>query len=101
VYSVATNTLPLKSRTNDEGSTARVMFPVDPPETFPGHVGIYLGSRQVTVPQQHLHHAQIGAMIHQVRCECVTQGMRGQMPANSATQRVLTQPVPERLARDA
>jgi hypothetical protein len=35
-------------------------------EPLPGYVGINLGCRQVAVPEQHLHHPQVGAMIDQV-----------------------------------
>ena len=33
------------------------------------HVGIDLRRGQVTVSQQHLHHAKISTMIHQMRCK--------------------------------
>ena len=44
---------------------------------FTRDVGVDLRGRQITVTEQHLHHAQIRAMIQQVRGEGMTQGMRG------------------------
>jgi hypothetical protein len=39
------------------------------------HMGIYLGRGQITVPQQHLHHPQVGTVIQQMGGKRVAQGM--------------------------
>lgn len=44
--------------------------------TLPGHVGVNLSRRQVAMPQQHLHDAQIGAVIQQMGCERMPQRVR-------------------------
>ena len=45
-------------------------------QTLARHVSIYLRCRQVTMTEQHLHHAQIRTVIEQVRGEGMAQGMR-------------------------
>jgi hypothetical protein len=35
-------------------------------QSFPRHMGIYLGGRYVAVPEQHLNHSQVSAMIEQM-----------------------------------
>ena len=42
-------------------------------EPLPGNVGVDLGSGDVAVSQQHLHHAQVGAVVEQVGGEGVAQ----------------------------
>lgn len=42
----------------------------------PCHMGINLGRRKIAVPQQHLHHTQVSAVIKQMGGEGVAQGMR-------------------------
>ena len=44
-------------------------------QTLARNVGLDLGGCDVTVPQQHLHYAQVGAVIEQVRRECMAKGM--------------------------
>ena len=43
---------------------------------LPRHMGVNLRRRNIRVPEQQLHHAQIGAVIEQMRCESMTQRMR-------------------------
>ena len=45
------------------------MLAVQALQPLAGDVSIYLGGRKITVPEQQLHHAQIGAMVEQVRGE--------------------------------
>lgn len=40
-----------------------------------GNMGIDLCGGKITMPQQHLHHPQIGTMIQQVRSKGVAQNM--------------------------
>ena len=68
-------------------------------QPLPGNVGIDLRGRQITVPQQHLDHPQIGAMVEQMRGKGVTQGVRRQVAANPRCQGMLLDTVPEGLAR--
>ena len=56
-------------------STAWMMGRMQGLEARLRHMGIDLGSGQVAMPQQHLHHAQVGAMIEQMRGEGMTQRM--------------------------
>ena len=44
-----------------------------------GHVRVDLRGRKVGVTEQHLHDAQVGAMIQQVRGKGVTQRVRRQL----------------------
>jgi hypothetical protein len=46
-----------------------------------GHVGVDLRGRQVAVTQQHLHHAQVGAVVQQVRGEGMPQRVRREFAA--------------------
>jgi len=48
-------------------------------QAFPGDMRINLGGRQIAVPQQHLHHAQIRAVIQQMRGKGVSQSMGRQL----------------------
>jgi hypothetical protein len=45
-------------------------------------MGVDLRGGQVAVAQQHLHHAQVGAVVEQVRGEGVAQGVRRQRLAD-------------------
>jgi transposase len=47
-------------------STARVMPPVYRFQPFLGDMSIYLRRRNIRMPQQHLHDAQVGAVVQQV-----------------------------------
>lgn len=40
------------------------------------HMGVDLRRREITVPEQHLHHTQVGAVIEQMGGEGVAQGVR-------------------------
>jgi hypothetical protein len=52
--------LPMPERVS---SGARMVFVMQLLEPFPGDVGIDLGGRNIGVAQQHLHHAQVRAVI--------------------------------------
>jgi hypothetical protein len=45
-------------------------------QALTGNVGVNLCRGQITVTQQHLHDAQVGAMIEQMGRKRVPQGMR-------------------------
>ena len=47
-------------------------------QPFPRHMGIDLRGRDIRMAQQHLHHAQVGAVVEQVRGEGVAQRVRRQ-----------------------
>ncbi len=49
---------------------------VDFAQAVLGHMGVDLGGGQVAVTKQQLHHAQVRAMIEQMRGEGVPQCMR-------------------------
>src|SRR5580704_10305288 len=57
-------------------SAARMVLGVQFLETLARDVRVDLRGRQVAVPEQHLHHAQVRAMVEQVRGEGVPQGVR-------------------------
>lgn len=61
-------------------------------------MGINLGGGQVGVPQQHLHHPEIGAVIKQMGRERVTQAMRIDRIVDSGMTRMVANPLPDRLA---
>ena len=60
---------------------------------------VNLRGGKIGVPQQHLHHAQVGAVIQQMRGKGVTQGVGRQHGLDSANSRKPFEVVPERLAR--
>ena len=45
-------------------------------QTLARHVRVDLRCRQIAMAQQHLHHAQISAMVEQMRCKGMAHGMR-------------------------
>ncbi len=73
-------TLPLREQARSyKGvvcSAARVVFGVQILQTGARDMGVDLRCGQVAVPEQHLHHAQICAVVEQMRGERVTQGVR-------------------------
>ncbi len=66
-------------------------------EPFVGHMGVNLGSGEIRMAQQHLHHPQIGAVIEQMGSKGVAQGMGRQLPADTGTLGIELDPVPEGL----
>ena len=53
-----------------------MMFRVQLLQSLAGDVRVDLGRRDVGVPEQELHYAQIGAVVQEVGRECMAQGMR-------------------------
>jgi hypothetical protein len=51
------------------------------------------------VSKQHLYHAQIGTVIHQMGGKCVAQRVWGQVAPDPGVAGILANPVPERLSR--
>ena len=47
------------------------------------HMGVNGGGADIRMPQQQLHHAQIRAVIKQVRSKCVAQSVWGQRGSNA------------------
>src|SRR5882724_8543907 len=82
-------------------SPSRVMLTVQLFQTLTSHVRVNLGRRQITVTQQHLHDAQVGAMIEQMRGERVPQSMRRKLFGDIGLAGVALDDVPESLARHA
>jgi len=70
-------------------------------EPFAGHVGVYLGRRQVTVSQQHLHDTQVSTTIQEVRCKRMAQAVRRHLLAHTGFLGVALDDVPEGLAGHA
>src|SRR3569833_3556531 len=68
-------------------------------QTLASHVCVDLCSRQITVTQQHLYHAQVRAMIEQMRGESVSQRMRRELFGDARFTSVTLDDVPESLAR--
>jgi len=62
---------------------------------------INLCRRQIAVTEQHLHDAQISAIVQQVRGKRVTQRVRRQLTRNFCLLRVALDDVPESLASHA
>src|SRR4029077_21126702 len=79
----------------------RVMLGVQLLEPLARHVRVDLCGRKIAVPEQHLHHAQVRAVIEQVRGEGVPEGMRGELLGDPGLARVALDDVPEGLARHA
>ena len=69
-------------------------------EPFARHVRVDLGGRYVAVPEQHLHHPKVGAVIQQVGGEGVAQGMGGDRFGDSGHDRVALDRLPDRLPAD-
>jgi len=65
---------------------------------LPSNVGVYLSRRKITVPEKHLHHAQVSAVVQQMGRKCVTKCMRGKFPADLGLLCVPFYNVPERLS---
>src|SRR6185312_232649 len=63
------------------------------------HVRVDLRGGEIAVSEQHLHHAQVGAMVEQVRRESVAQRVRRQLLLHTRLTRVALDDVPEGLAR--
>src|SRR6187399_1611955 len=81
--------------------TARMVRAVQLFHALTGHVGVDLRGREVRMTQQHLHHAQVGSMIEQVRGEGVAQRVRRQLFVDDGLAGVALDDVPEGLARHA
>src|SRR5262245_45001022 len=78
-----------------------MMFGVQVFEALARYVRVDLSRGKIAVPEQHLHDAQIGAMIQQMRREGVAQGVRRQVPLDTGCARIALDDVPEGLARHA
>src|ERR1700687_3019447 len=78
-------------------SSPRVMLAMERLEALARDVGVDLRGRNVRMPEEELHHAQIGAVIDEVRREGVAQSMRGNRLANAGRARMALHQRPERL----
>src|SRR6202011_2639457 len=78
-------------------SPSRVMLAVQLFQALTSHVGIDLCRGQITVTQEHLHDAQVSAVIEQMRGKRVPQSMRRKVFGDSGLTRVALDDVPERL----
>ena len=58
-------------------SAPRMVLRMQLLEALARDVRVDLGRRDIGVPEQHLHHAQVGAVIEQVGGERMAQGVRG------------------------
>ncbi len=66
-------------------------------QALAGDVRIDLGGRQIAVTQEHLHHAQVRAVIEQVGCKGMAQGVRRQFLLDARLLGIALDDVPERL----
>src|SRR5882724_7727190 len=82
-------------------SPSWVMLTVQLFQALTSHVRVDLCRRQVTMTQQHLHDAQVGTMVEQMRGKRVSQSMRRKVFGDSGLAGVALDDVPERLARHA
>ena len=73
------------------------MLTVDVLQAAARHMGIDLGGGQVAVAQQHLHHAQVRAVVQQMSGKGMAQRMRRQFHFHAGLQRIALDDVPERL----
>src|SRR5579862_5209077 len=85
----------------DGDSPSGVMLTVQLFQALTSYVGVDLCRGQITVPQQHLHDAQVRAMVEQMRGKRMPQSMRRKLFGDSGLTRVPLDDVPERLARHA
>jgi hypothetical protein len=69
------------------------------PQPLARHVGVDGGRRDVGVAQQHLHRAQVGAVVQQVGREGVAQRVRRQRRRDAGGARVALDQLPEHLPR--
>ena len=76
---------------------ARVQFL----EALASHVRIDLRGRQIAVAEQHLHHAQVRAVIEQMGGKGMSQSMGREVPVDAGLAGITLDDVPERLARHA
>jgi len=67
-------------------------------QAFPGYMRIDLGGGDVGVAQQHLHHAQVGAMIEQMGGKGVAQRVRRQRLGESGGTGAPIEKIPKGLA---
>src|SRR4029079_9028243 len=65
------------------------------------HMGVNLRGRNIGVTKQHLHHAQVGAVVDEVRGEGVAQHVRRGVLAGHGARAVTLDVLPERLPRHA
>ena len=65
----------LEAERTDAPLPSRVMFGMHFLQPGPSHMGIDLRGRQIAMPQQHLYHPQIGAMVKQMGGKGVAQGV--------------------------
>src|SRR6516225_5041595 len=92
---------PRQGRPRRRGSTAGMMLRVQLFETLARHVRVDLRRRKVTVPEQHLHDAQIGAVVQKVGSEGVAERVRRELLGDAGLARVTLDDVPEGLPRHA
>src|SRR5580704_13070997 len=81
--------------------TARVVLRMQFLQTLAGDVSVDLSRRQVAVPEKHLHHAQIRAVVQQMGRKGMPQGMRRELFLDAGLFGIPLDDVPERLARHA
>ena len=70
-------------------------------EPFTSDVRIYLGRRQVAVPQQQLYDAQVSTTIQKMRSEGMAKAVWRHLLTNTGLFSIALDDVPERLARHA
>src|SRR5690606_8634275 len=79
-------------------SPPRVVLGVQLLQAGAGDMGVDLRGRQVTVPQQHLHHAQVRTVIEQMGGKGMAQRVWRQRPGNAGHPGLLLDTMPEGLA---
>src|ERR1700733_2335796 len=84
-----------------EALPPRMMLRMQFLQTFARHVSVNLSRRQIAMPQQHLHHAQIRPVVQQMSREGMAQGVRRELFLHAGLLRIALDDVPEGLARHA
>src|ERR1700739_4207693 len=82
-------------------SATRMVLGVQLLQPLACYVGVDLGGGQIAVTEQHLHHAQVGAVVEQMGGKGVPQSVRREFLADAGLARVTLDDVPEGLARHA
>ena len=78
---------------------ARVVLAVQVFQALARNVRVDGGGGNVGVAEQHLHHAQVGAVVEQVRGKSVAQRVRRGWGAHARLQRIALDEAPEHVAR--
>ena len=77
--------------------TSRVMLQYEIFQTLVGHMGIYLGGRQVGMAKHDLHRSKVRSIIHEMGSKCMAKRMGRNLLFNPGVECVALNGVPKRL----